>query len=151
MNVPSVKSEAFYIEGWVYYSDYSNYLNTRQVWYSNGPKVSGCWMVQILNGSLKTMMVVWKPDKKCLIQVMVIIFDGFNNRPYEYRTVTHKPNTLVIWITDIWKVELCVCPCVFEWLSGESIGDSNSRLNLVRYSFAIQNMKSFDQRTLSTI
>ena len=33
---------------------YSNHLNTRQVWYSNGPKVSVCRMVQISNGVLKT-------------------------------------------------------------------------------------------------
>ena len=42
--------------------EYSNHLNTGQVWYLNGPNVS-CWlMVRILNGGLKTrqkMSVLW--------------------------------------------------------------------------------------------
>ena len=36
------------------YGVYSNHLNTEQVWYSNGPKVSDCRMVRILNSGLKT-------------------------------------------------------------------------------------------------
>ena len=32
---------------------YRNHLNTTEVRYSNGQKVSGCWMVWILNGGLK--------------------------------------------------------------------------------------------------
>ena len=32
---------------------YSNHLNTGQVWYSNGPDMSGFQMVQFLNGVLK--------------------------------------------------------------------------------------------------
>ena len=61
MYVLSVKFDAFYIKGWVYYSDYSNYVNTGHAWYSNGPKVSGFWMLV-----WKLWMVVWKRDKKCL-------------------------------------------------------------------------------------
>ena len=33
---------------------YSNHLNTRQVWYSNGPQMSICQMVRFSNGGLKT-------------------------------------------------------------------------------------------------
>ena len=36
------------------YGVYSNHLNTGQVWYSNGPKVSDCRMVRIWNSGLKT-------------------------------------------------------------------------------------------------
>ena len=38
-------------------NNYSNHLNTRLLWYSNGRFVSGCQMVRI-------QMVVWKPDWK---------------------------------------------------------------------------------------
>ena len=43
-------------------SRYSNHLNTRQFWYSNGPNVSGCQMVWIWNRGLKNgqkMYVLW--------------------------------------------------------------------------------------------
>ena len=33
---------------------YSNHLNTKLVWYSNGRFVSGCEMVRYSNGGLKT-------------------------------------------------------------------------------------------------
>ena len=35
-------------------NDYSNHLNTGQVWYSNGPNVSDCRIVRVSNGELKT-------------------------------------------------------------------------------------------------
>ena len=38
----------------IFVTFYSNSLITVQVWYSNGPNISSCWMV------------VWKPQKKCL-------------------------------------------------------------------------------------
>ena len=38
----------------IWIPDYSNHLNTGQVCYSNGPKLSHCWMVRILNDGLKT-------------------------------------------------------------------------------------------------
>ena len=40
----------------------SNHLNSGQVWYTNGSKVSDCLMVWFLNGGLKTgqkMSVLW--------------------------------------------------------------------------------------------
>ena len=56
---------------------FSNHLNTGQVWYLNGPNISGCIMVWFLNGGLisgQKMSVlwldhfcdqaIWKPDKK---------------------------------------------------------------------------------------
>ena len=35
---------------------YSNHLNTRQVWFLNGPNISSCRMVRILNGKVS---VLW--------------------------------------------------------------------------------------------
>ena len=35
-------------------NDYSNHLNTKQVWYSNGPNVSDCQIVRVSNDGLKT-------------------------------------------------------------------------------------------------
>ena len=34
--------------------DYRNHLNTKQVWYSNGPNVSDCQIVRVSNDGLKT-------------------------------------------------------------------------------------------------
>ena len=45
-----ISSEFFFFK----FVFYSNHLNIRQVWYSNGPSMSGCRMVRILNGGLKT-------------------------------------------------------------------------------------------------
>ena len=37
--------------------DTRNHLNTGQVWYLNGPNMSGCQMVLFLNGGLKTGLI----------------------------------------------------------------------------------------------
>ena len=79
----------------------SNHLNTGQVWYSNGPNVSSCWIVRILNGGLKT-------RQKCLF---------------------YGPNgilmvRLVMWSDhlktgqkNVWKVKCLDFMCsVFRWL-----------------------------------
>ena len=48
-------------------SEYSNHLNTRLVWYSNGRFVSSCPMVRYLNGGLKTRLKKPVYGPKCLV------------------------------------------------------------------------------------
>ena len=53
---------------------YSNHLNSGQVWYSNGPNLSGCKMVWFSNCGLKTrqkMYVLW--SKMLGIQMVCLI------------------------------------------------------------------------------
>ena len=105
------------------------HLNFRQVWYLNGPNVSGCWMVKILYGSLKTwqkmavlcskmsgiQMVrlstwsIWKLDKKFSTSQM-FRFQAFgiqmvtvlDNRPwFEYQTCLDFRSPLDLLLTNL--------------------------------------------------
>ena len=47
---------------------YSRHLNTRLVWFSNGPNVSGCWTVRFSNGILVSVDPKHlKTGQKCLV------------------------------------------------------------------------------------
>ena len=85
---------------------YSNHLKTGLVWYSNGRFVSGCQMVQYLNGGLKTMLKKPVYGPKCQVWILncelqPMLSNIIWSVPFEYQIF--KSSVLRwIWYSGVW-------------------------------------------------
>ena len=63
----------------LFFKFHSNHMNTRQVWYSNGPNVASCKMVWFCNSSPKTeqkFLVLWSkmPGLRIVCKIQLFSF-----------------------------------------------------------------------------